>query len=29
MVRIYNARDVLEAHEIIDILKGYDIPAFF
>ena len=29
MVRIYNARDVMEAQEIVDILKGYDISAFF
>ncbi len=29
MVRIYNARDVLEAQEIVGILKENGIPAFF
>ena len=29
MFKVYNARDVLEAQEVVDILKENDIPAYY
>ena len=29
MVKVYNARDVMEAQEIVEILKENGVPAFF